>query len=498
MTAGFNPLVHIDWKTPGGEWLSLLPPVYPHISVFSGAAFETLLDELCNEMPEVCFEALATALAREGFDLWNLDAGGDDYRPVIVPANQRERFTQHWCGQKTALHFKPTLIQAQTPPAAKPKRSKLQWLQDVHEYPGPTYVHEGNYRNGWAAITEQEDDSWLCFLIDYNAWPPTEQDMLELRKDGVDGADLQLIDANVQRSLWKRQVTRGAYRSDDRYQYEIRKGNSVEVFGPVETQWPAFEDPCVVVEDQVFERQRLYEPEALTRIWRITAQTSEIIFEHPDELTLLPIGPNRLLFMQHNGPCCWIWSQYLAQPVTIAAKPMPAEAYQLRAATAYLGGDEVLLFSEGARPNPEHPGYQESVLLAWRFNFVTGTSTQAVLDGFGSEVRQDTRLLVTQPKQVITLRTFHGRLDVARGHGDWWVWSYHTQTFGAHTLAWLWNQCSNDVLKLSSKDIPRVKPQIRYVAAQDRYLAFETEYVARLPQFAQMAQALGSEGLVFK
>jgi hypothetical protein len=177
---------------------------------------------------------------------------------------------------------------------------------------------------------------------------------------------------------------------------------------------------------------------------------------------------------------------------------MPAEAYQLRAATAYLGGDEVLLFSEGARPNPEHPGYQESVLLAWRFNFVTGTSTQAVLDGFGSEVRQDTRLLVTQPKQVITLRTFHGRLDVARGHGDWWVWSYHTQTFGTHTLAWLWNQCSSDVLKLSSKDIPRVKPQIRYVAAQDRYLAFETEYVARLPQFAQMAQALGSEGLVFK
>ncbi|WP_348751190.1 hypothetical protein [Pseudomonas rhodesiae] len=101
------------------------------------------------------------------------------------------------------------------------------------------------------------------------------------------------------------------------------------------------------------------------------------------------------------------------------AKPMPAEAYQLRTATAYLAGDEVLLFSEGARPNLEHPGYQETVLLAWRFNFITGTSTQAVLDGFGSELRQDTRLLITQPKQVITLRTFHGRLDVARGHGDW-------------------------------------------------------------------------------
>lgn len=498
MTAGFDPLVHIDWKTPGGEWLALLPPSYPHIPVLCGPAFEALLDELCNEMPEVCFDALATALAREGFDLWNLDAGGDDYRPVIVPTDQRERFARHWREHNAAPRFTPTLIEAQTPPARPPRRSKLKWLQDVHDYPGPTSVHAYNYRNGWAAITEQDEDRWLCFLIDYNPWPPTEQDMLEARDDGVDGADLQLIDANVQHSLWKRQVTRGAYDSDDRYQYEIRQGDAVEGFGPAQIQWPAFEEPCVVVDGQIYERQRLYDPEPLTRIWRITAQTSEIIFEHPDELTLLPIGPNRLLFMQHNGPQCWICNQAPAQHAVIAAKPMPAEGYQLRAATAYLEGDEVLLFSEGTRPNREHSGYQETVLLAWRFNFITGASTRAVLDGFGSELRQDTRLLTTQPKQVITLRTFHGQLHVARGHGDWWVWNYHTQTFGTHTLAWFWNQRSNDVLKLSSKDIPRVKPQIRYVAAQDRYLAFETEYVARLPEFAQMVEVLGSEGLVFE
>lgn len=309
MTAGFDPLVHIDWKTPGGEWLALLPPSYPHIPVLCGPAFEALLDELCNEMPEVCFDALATALAREGFDLWNLDAGGDDYRPVIVPTNQRERFARHWREHNAAPRFTPTLIEAQTPPARPPRRSKLKWLQDVHDYPGPTSVHAYNYRNGWAAITEQDEDRWLCFLIDYNPWPPTEQDMLEARDDGVDGADLQLIDANVQHSLWKRQVTRGAYGSDDRYQYEIRQGDAVEGFGPAQIQWPAFEEPCVVVDGQIYERQRLYDPEPLTRIWRITAQTSEVIFEHPDELTLLPIGPNRLLFMQHNGPQCWICNQ---------------------------------------------------------------------------------------------------------------------------------------------------------------------------------------------
>lgn len=500
MAARFDPLVHIDWKTPGSDVLGLLQHYYPDIGVFAGPGFEALLDELSNEMPEVCFEALAPLLAAQGFDLWNLDAGGDDYRPVVFPSVQREAFARHWQSSQGEPRFTATLIE---PPAvkarkpAKPKRGKVKWLQEVHDYPGDTYVHEDNYRNGWAAITEQDEDQWLCFLIDYNQWPPTEQDMLEHRTDGVDGADLQLIDADAQRSLWKRRVVRGDYSRDDRYQYEIRQGNEIAAFGPAGVQWPEFEQPCVVVDSEVFERQRLYEPEHLTRIWRITADSSEVIFECADELTILPIGPRRLLFMQHNGPKCWVWHQDPPHQAVVA-KRMPAEAYKLRASTVYLGGDEILLFSEGARQNAEHAGYQDTVLLAWRFNFMTGTKTKAMLDGFGSELRQDTRLLVTQPKQVITLRTFHGQLHVSRGHGDWWVWTYRANTFGTHTLAWFWNQGSNEVVKLSTKDIVRVKPQVRYVPGQDRYLAFETAFVARLPAFGEMVEAKGSEVLDFQ
>jgi hypothetical protein len=498
MQSQFDPLVHIDWKTPGGEWLGLLQHAYP--DVFVGQAFEALLDELFNEMPEVCFEALAPVLAGQGYDLWNLDAGGDDYRPVIFPSDQREAFAQHWQSPRGEPRFTATLIE---PPAvkarkpAKPKRGKIKWLQEVHDYPGPTYVHEYNYRNGWAAITEQDEDRWLCFLIDYNPWPPAEQDMLEQRADGVDGADLRLIDANAQRSLWRRQVKHGDYSADDRFTYETLRDNAIEDFGPAGVQWQAFEEPCVVVDEEIFERQRIYQPEHLTRVWRITADSSEMIFEDSEELTILPVGPRRLLFMQHNGKHCWVWN--LDPPhQAVPAKPMPAEAYKLRPATAYLGGDEILLFSEGARQNVEHAGYQETVLLAWRFNFITGAKTQATLDGFGSELRQDTRLLVTEPKQVITLRTFHGQLHVTRGHGDWWVWSYRANTFGTQTLAWFWNQQSNEVLKLTSKDMPRIKPEIRYVPTQDRYLAFETEFVARLPAFNDMVEAKGCEVLSFE
>lgn len=498
--AQFDPLVHIDWKTPGSDLLGLLQHYYPDIDVFAGPAFEALLDELSNEMPEVCFEALAPVLAGQGYDLWNLDAGGDDYRPVVFPSDQREAFARHWQSPRGEPRFTATLIE---PPVvkvrkpAKPKRGKVKWLQEVHDYPGPTYVHEYNYRNGWAAITEQDEDRWLCFLIDYNQWPPAEQDMLEQRTDDLDGADLRLIDANAQRSLWRRQVKHGDYSADDRFKYEVLRGDAIEDFGPAEMQWQAFEEPCVVVDEEIFERQRIYQPEHLTRVWRITTDSSEVIFEDSEELTILPIGPRRLLFMQHNGKRCWVWN--LDPPhQAIPAKPMPAEAYKLRPATAYLGGDEILLFSEGARQNVEHAGYQETVLLAWRFNFITGAKAQATLDGFGSELRQDTRLLVTQPKQVITLRTFHGQLHVARGHGDWWVWSYRANTFGTNTLAWFWNQRSNQVLKLTSKDLPRIKPEIRYVPAQDRYLAFETEFVARLPEFSNMVEAKGCEVLSFE
>ncbi|BBP61415.1 hypothetical protein PHLH4_50050 [Pseudomonas sp. St316] len=211
MQSRFDPLVHIDWKTPGSDLLGLLQHYYPDLGVFAGPGFEALLDELSNEMPEVCFDVLAPVLAAQGYDLWNLDAGGDDYRPVVVPADQREAFAQHWQGQRGEPRFTASLIAPPEPAAierkpAKAKRSKVNWLQEVHDYPGATYVHEYNYRNGWAAITEQDEDQWLCFLIDYNQWPPAEQDMLEHRTDGVDGADLQLIDADAQRSLWKRRA----------------------------------------------------------------------------------------------------------------------------------------------------------------------------------------------------------------------------------------------------------------------------------------------------
>jgi len=500
MQSQFDPLVHIDWKTPGADLLGLLQHYYPDLGAFSGAAFEALLDELCNEMPEICFQALATLLARDGFDLWNLDAGGDDYRPVIVAVEQREAFTRYWQaqgGEFTALLIEPAKPAATERKPTKSKRKKLNWLQEVHDYPGPTYVHDFNYRNGWAAITEQDEEQWLCFLIDYNQWPPAEQDMLEQRTDGVDGADLTLIDANALGSLWRRRVKSGAYSSDDRYRYERRQGDEIQDFGPSQMEWPEFDQPCVVVDGEIFERQVIYQPEHKTRIWRITAHSSEVVFEHPSDLTILPIGPRRLLFMQDNGSLCWIWS--MAPPhQAIVAKPLPVDGFKLRASTAYLGGDEILLFSEDGRQNLEHSGFRETVLLAWHFNFATGATTKALLDGFGSEVRQDTRLLVTQPKQVITMRTFHGQIHVARGHGDWWVWNYQTNTFGAHTLAWFWNQRSHEVLKLSSKDIARVKPQIRYLPAQDRYLAFETEFVARLPVFDEMVEAKGVEGLVFE
>jgi hypothetical protein len=78
------------------------------------------------------------------------------------------------------------------------------------------------------------------------------------------------------------------------------------------------------------------------------------------------------------------------------------------------------------------------------------------------------------------------------------VWTYRANTFGTQTLAWFWNQESHEVVKLSTKDIARVKPDVRYVPAQDRYLAFETEFVARLPGFSEMVEAKGSEVLVFE
>ena len=499
MQTRFDPLIHVDWKIPGDELLALFQHYYPEMAVFCGATFDALLDELSHEMPEVCFQALAPLLAAHGHDLWNLDAGADDYRPVIVPATQRQAFARHWQAAPGKLRLSPTRIAAPEP-AAAPSRSRkrtLDWLQDRHDYPGPTYVHDDQYRQGLAAITEQDEDRWLCFVIDYNPWPPMEHDMLEHRTDGVDGADLQLLDAQGARTLWKRCVVRGQRHGEDRYRYETCEGHTVEPFGPALEQWPPFEPGAHVINAGIFERQRLYEPGHLTRVWHITASTSEVIFEYPDDLTLLPLDDRRLLILQHNGLHGWVWHADAPHALT-STRPLPVQGGRLTDAVVHLGGDEVLLFSEGTRPNLEEAGYQETVLLAWRFNLMTGTTGRAALDGFGSEVRQETRLLVTQPSRRITLRTFHGHVRASRGHGAWWVWTYHSQTPGTQTLAWFWNQDSHQVLKLSSRDIPRIRPCVRYIAAQDRYLAFDTDFVARLPPFERMLEAKGCDLLTFE
>ncbi|WP_273820830.1 hypothetical protein [Pseudomonas asplenii] len=502
MQSPFDPRLHVDWKIPGGELLALFQHYYPQISVFSGAGFEALLDELSNEMAEVCLQALVPLLAQQGYDVWNLDAGADDYRLVIVPVEQRRAFARYWEKDHGEPRLTPILIGAQQPSVPEPdkargKRRKLNWRQEVHHYPGATYVDETHYSNGWASITEQDEEHWQCFLINYNPWPPTEQDMLEHRADGTDGADLQLIHASPERSLWKRRVKRGERHGEDRFRYETCQGQAIQPFGPAGVDWPEFEWATLVMGSRIFERQRLYEPEHLTRIWRITADSSEVIFECPDDVAILQIGPRRLLFMQYNGPRCWIWDE--EQPgQAAAARSMPAGGAQDWASSLYLGNDEVLLFSQGQRQNPEDAGWAERVLEAWRFNFVTGSASRAVLDGFGSEIRQQTQYFVTQPKRTITLRTFHGRVQACRGHGDWWVLNYQSNSFGTRTIAWFWNQSSNRVLKLSSRDIPRVEPTIRYLPTQDRYLAFERDFVARLPAFAELVEAKGCEVLVFE
>ncbi|MEN0107893.1 MAG: hypothetical protein AAGC84_15920 [Pseudomonas sp.] len=501
MHTDFAPLIHLDWKAPGSDLLALLQHHYPHIDLFGAPSYDALLDQLSNEMAEVCFEVLAPLLAARNLDLWNLDAGADDYHPVIVPSEQRHAFAEYWQRHLPEPLYTATRIE---PPARPPKakkstgrRPKLTWLQDVHEYPGPTYVSAYNYSNGWAAITEQDEDQWLCFLLDYHPWPPTEQDMLEQRSDGADGSELQLVDATAERTLWKRLVQRGAYGRDDRYVYESRRGDVIQPFGPADMQWPEFAAPALVLDEVLYERQEIWEPEHQTLVWRISAHTSEVIFQQPGALTLLAMDGGRLLAMHDHDSTCWLYTPQAPQPWA-PAQPLPVSGERLRGASAYLGGDEILLFSDCERANAEDAIYPETVLLAWRFNVQTGAASRALLDGFGSELRQQTSLLAGQPKRTITLRTFIGQLHTARGHGDWWLWTYSSNTFGTHTLAWWWNAQSNQVLKLTSKDIARVQPFISYVPEQDRYLLLETDFVARLPPFAQMLEAKGSAFLTFE
>jgi hypothetical protein len=96
------------------------------------------------------------------------------------------------------------------------------------------------------------------------------------------------------------------------------------------------------------------------------------------------------------------------------------------------------------------------------------------------------------------LRSFDGNLNVNKGHDDWWIWSQQTNAFGVSARVWFWNQTTNDVIKIDSKKMPRLEPDVVYSKGLGRYLFFDGTECSLMTDFDQVAEYAGVEKLVWE
>lgn len=497
----FDPdmTIRFDWKSPGRDFLPLLQLDYPALEFLFSPAFEALANELAYEPPEACFPLIARHVQPFGYQLWHVDTGGDNHELALVPATDGAAFQQHWAD----IEWTTLQLVAPAPPAGKAakKARKPDWLGDQHEFDGSTCITSFNYAGGYATEVERDEETRVrsLFLIDCNVWPPAELDMDELRAD-VDTNEVTFVGIDGTVKYWKRIVRRGEGDGDggDVFQYERSFGTRFEDFGPPLTGH--FHDTDAIVSGgAIYHPLGAAEGEGRfrTEIVRITQDAVQTIFTAPEVLAICALDGSRLLISRkvqyRSEELVWyrIWDERDAQSIE-RARMLPAVPVDFADACGFLGGDEILFCSRVPDPAPAHPSYPEVTLQLHRFDLATGEHAAGLMEGFGTTLKVNARMLATLPKQTIVMQSFEGNVTITPGADGWWAINYRTQMMGKKTVAWLWNRHTEALLKIEGSDLAGYDClEILYSPGLQRYLAFAPYLAARLPALEAMADFKG-------
>jgi hypothetical protein len=164
---------------------------------------------------------------------------------------------------------------------------------------------------------------------------------------------------------------------------------------------------------------------------------------------------------------------------------------------AWLGGDEILFFDHFQR-DVIPPWWRDDILRMWRFDIVTGACRCVEMEGYGIQYNAMPLDIDGTVKKRKSMSARTRGLHIERGHGDWWVINYDDNVLGVRTIAWLWNASTDEVIKITSKDIPRWTPIIFYVAALECYLGLADDGVIKMPEFETIRAANGEAYLTWE
>ncbi|NIE64237.1 hypothetical protein [Burkholderia sp. Ax-1719] len=506
--------VHIDWKVGGLEWLALLRDEFPAVDALQGKAFEALLDELAHEEVESCLQTLANRLHAHNYEVWNLDVGADDFRVALVPASKRAAFERYWKKHKPVdfdddeevdielKRIAPEEVneseQASHDRARKSRKKKPDWLAETKGFKSFSVnrldVHHGRVlaSRGGEMDEDRRVRDWWFWQLDLREWPPTFELLHKQERDDPDRGFPHLLAADAEATFWQWDAIGEGNRLQPLWMRCERKWTAL---GPPDTRYAEPSGSLNSEDSHLWQDGWLWcvrnvdiGEERRWQVSRTSATATEILYEAPTfPGHLHALGSDSVLLVVENRYRIWNGQEF------DEVRPLPA-ATRAPHAVAWLGGDEILFFDHFQR-DIVPPWWRDDVLRMWRFDVVTGTCRCVEMEGFGIQYNAMPLEIDGAVKKRKSMSASPHGLHLARGHGDWWVINYNANVLGVRTIAWFWNAVSNEVIKITSKDIPRWTPTIVYIAAMDRYLGLDEVGMIRLPEFETIRAANGGEFL---
>jgi hypothetical protein len=514
------PSVGIDWKFVGRDYLRFFPEKYPSLDFLSGAPFDALCDELAHEAAETCFEGISGFLGPFGYQLWNIDTGGDEYLLVIVADGAVDDFRAAVLAdcdadfvpecERLAPAAPPWIAPSKPQPTSSGKRKDIVAETDHHLSYGSLGVGTDLYK---IIDFEDEDGSVLSSLVDVRTFPLAGVDaeglfdLIEQKHhfSGVHTTDggqywrwekpqkrqklytdrvfsiafatgYQVLEiAEVANMVWRD----GAYRSawgigNTLYLHTLYEGDP-ERFN---SDAPVFGSPPT----RENERAAVFAINGLTARHIVTMRCKD---------SLVPVSETEILiFFCDNPDQTESHTRYaLFDCVKGAAVTQGRLPFALSArmdGVFPLNADEFAYVRLEVREHPTHPQLTEKVGWLVRFNARTGTWCEARLDGLHNDFVINMAILRNQAPDKHRVRSFDGFLELRPGHDGWCILNYQTAQSGKHDLAWFWNVANDEVLKIRQRDFPSRTPTFRYNSTRGRYIADDGCRLDLLIPFAEI------------
>lgn len=498
-------LVSIDWKFVGRDYMGFFPDNYPELKFLFSQEWQDLCDKVANELPENLFEEFSPWLANYGYELWNLDDNSDSYNLFIVASKDTKKFVKQWVSEPIwedgDVYFTPCRLGAEAAKAVKKpffpkitkqtKRQNLIEATDYHlEYGGISEREERQFQ-----LIEYEDGEVFKGIADIDKFPFEIIEADDFYEKINQDYELYPLYTRGENHYWEITEPKSKSKKQKRNKKIIRvksyeNGEYEEVIGIV---FPS----SAYLYRAVFGKNIfiLYTPAHLGNapkpdsiLYRIQGLECQTICEIKGEYSnILELNDNEVLVVNNqteNTNVQLITSVQLIDCETKLVKIIKSD-YSLED-TFIINNDELGFIHTMKTPHPELDYLNQGTGYLGRLNIRNGKVSLAHLDGLYHEYKFDPTVLRNQPVQKINVKSFEGFISAQKGHDEWMVLNYISNSSGKHDLAWLWNKANDEIVKIRNTDIPQIEPIISYNHALKKYVADSSCRIDLLKDFKEI------------